>query len=141
MVESDMQTLFRKHLEKHPPDEPEIYELKICKDNKPLPFDRLLPHQREALLGAQGAGYFHKLTDPPVYAGMKTRFNKTRPFDCMYLVNVNAYVIVWWYEPRQTKVFIKIPILKFVEEKELSTRKSLTQQRALEIGKPFILDP
>ena len=135
-----MQVIFSNHLRNYPPQEPEVYELKICKDNKPLPFDRVAEHQVEALLAAS-RGFFYKIPDQPISWGANTpmRFAAKKPFDCLYLSNVKGYVIIWWYVPRKLKVFFKIPIETFLKEKEQSTRKSLTMERAAEIGKAFIV--
>ena len=133
MVEKDMQTIFSKYVKTHLPETTEVYELKICKGTS-LPFSALQEHQEKALLEAQEQGLFHKLTDPPIFYGGQTRFNVPRPFDCMALVKAKAYVVVWFYHLRQKKVFLKIPIKTFIQERETSTRKSLTEQRATEIA-------
>jgi penicillin-binding protein-related factor A (putative recombinase) len=138
MTESDMQTLFRKHIEKHPPINSEVFELKICKGTS-LPFDALKEHQISALKDAQINGLFHKLTDPPIFYGGQMRFNVPRPFDCMYLKNVQAFVILWFYKPRTPKIFIKIPILDWLDLQSKSERKSITEQMAKEIGTEILI--
>ena len=138
MTESTMQTLFRKHLEKTPPREPEVYELKICR-SKSLPFDALKVHQKNALI-AVTKGFFHKLIDPPIWTGMEqTRFNKPRPFDCFYLRNINGFVVIWFYKPREKKIFIKIPILKWVELEATAGRKSITEEMANSVGQSMYI--
>lgn len=133
MIEKDMQTIFGKYVRSHPPDIAEVYELKICKGTS-LPFNALAKHQEQALLQVK-LGFFHKLSDPPIWSKMnQTRFNIPRPFDCMFLTGIQAYVVIWYYHPRKVKVFIKIPVLIFLKEREISTRKSLTEQRAKELG-------
>lgn len=134
-----MQTMFGKHIKNNPPLESEVYELKISKGNS-LPFDSVQEHQIIALVNAENDGLYHKITDPPIFYGGKMRFNVPRPFDCMFLIKAKAFIILWFYHERQKKVFIKIPISIFLKEKNLSERKSLTEQRALEIGKPFLLN-
>lgn len=138
MKESQMQTLFSTYIKIHPPIQSEVYELKICKGTS-LPFDSLKLHQEKALLNCQKDGLFHKITDPPVFYGMNTRFNSPRPFDCMYLTKVKAFVIILFYKLRKPKIYIKIPIENFIKERDISSRKSLTEARALEIGMPFLV--
>lgn len=133
MKESNMQTLFGKYIKAVLPNKSATFELKICKGNA-LPFEAVKEHQREALLRCQNGGFYHKLIDPPVYAEMKTRFNAKRPFDCLYLIGVEAFVVVWFYRERKPKKFIFIPIKVFLEEEEKSSRKSLTEIRAEQIG-------
>lgn len=138
MREADMQTLFRKHIQTRFPSSSEVYELKICKGSS-LPFSALQKHQELALVNAETTGLFHKLTDPPIFYGGKTRFNAPRPFDCMALVQVKAFVVIWFYKPRAKKIAIKIPIQNFITEREQSSRKSLTEARAHAIGELIML--
>lgn len=137
MTESQMQTFFRDYLALNPPKESEVYELKISK-KRSLEFDRVKEHQIEALLGV-GDGLFHKITDPPMFYGSQTRFNKPRPFDCFYLRDVKGYLIVWFYVPRQKKVFYKIPIVKFITLRDNANRKSFTEEMISEIGEKLYL--
>lgn len=132
MKESDMQTLFGKYIRTKKPPKSAVFELKICKGTS-IPFDALRPHQ-VAALSQISQGFFHKLIDPPIFENMQTRFNAPRPFDCFYLKDVEAFVVIWFYHERQPKKFIFIPIKKFLLEKETSSRKSLTEVRAREIG-------
>lgn len=138
MRESEMQTIFGKYIRLHPPIQSEAYELKICKSTS-LPFNSLKEHQIEALMGVE-KGFYHKLTDPPIFYGGKMRFNVPRPFDCMFLKKIIGFVVLWYYKSRKTKVFIKIPIRQFLQERDSSKRKSLTELRALEIGIPFVIN-
>lgn len=138
MKETQMQTFFKKHLLKHPPTVSEVYELKICKTTS-LPFEAVKDHQIKALQEAS-TGLFHKITDPPIYYGGETRFNIPRPFDCFYIRDVLGYVVLWFYKPREKKIFIKIPIGVFLKEKETATRKSLTEERAKQLGEEIVID-
>jgi len=133
-----MQTLFRDYIKHNSPIFPEVYELKICKSTS-LPFDAVKKHQTKALLDSKKFGFFHKLTDPPIFYGGKMRFNLPRPFDCMWLIGVKAFVVVWFYKPRQPKIFIKIPIQNFIDLEGKSVRKSMTEEMALSIGTPFLI--
>lgn len=138
MTESQMQTFFRDYIAKNPPQESEAYELKIEKGNR-LSFEAVRPHQVEGLLQTEEGHFFHKMTDPPMFAGSRTRFNKPRPFDCFCLVKVKSFVVVWFYKPREKKVFIKIPIKRFLTLKNMSTMKSFTEQEAKEIGEQLFI--
>lgn len=137
MTESQMQTFFRDYLKENPPEKSEVYELKICKTNA-IEFERVKEHQIKALISA-GSGLFHKITDPPMFYGSQTRFNAPRPFDCFYIKDVKGYVVVWYYKPRQKKVFYKIPIDAFIKLKDNATRKSMTEEMASQIGVPLYL--
>lgn len=139
MTESQMQTLFRDYLLANPPKETEAYELKICKSNR-LPFDAVRPHQVEALLQAETEHLFHKITDPPMFAGSRTRFNKPRPFDCLVLDKIKSFVVVWFFRPREKKVFLKIPIKNFLGYKANSTMKSFTEDEAKIIGEKLFIN-
>lgn len=133
--EKTMQSIFGRHLRKNPPPTAEVYELKISKKDS-ISFEAVQPHQVEALQAAQTAGFYFKIPDNPVSWGAATaiRFTAKKPFDCFMIVNTPAFVVLWFYKLRQPKVFIKIPIRTFLAEKAISTRKSLTEKRALEIG-------
>lgn len=133
-----MSLFFKKHLKNHPPAKSEIYELKICRGTS-QPFDSVREHQVQALLGVAN-GFYHKITDPPMFYGQETRFNAPRPFDCFYLTGLQGYVVIWFYKPRATKEFIKIKIQDWMKEKRESVRKSITEERAKEIGLPFLVD-
>lgn len=133
-----MQVLFGKYLKVNSPKQTEVYELKICKGNA-LPFDHLKQHQIDALLQVNDGSLYHKLTDPPIFQGMKTRFNSPRPFDCFCLVKIPAYIILWFYKPREKKVFIKISIKDFIFLSRTSKRKSITEEMALAIGHKILI--
>ena len=137
MKEMDMQTFFGKAIQRTPPEETEIYELKICKGSS-MPFDKIRPHQIEALFKAETEFFYHKITDPPVFYGMNSRFNIKRPFDCLCLVNVKAYLVFWFYKPKQPKKFIKVRIKDFLIFKEGSKRKSFKEEEILKVASEVI---
>ena len=132
MREADMQVMFCQYLRLKQSKQSAVFELKICKGTS-LPFDSVKEHQIKALTAVKN-GFYHKLTDPPVFAGMNTKFNSPRPFDCFYLIGIEAFIVIWFYHERKPKEFIFIPIEVFLKEKENSTRKSLTEVKAKEIG-------
>ena len=138
MTEKEMQTLFGKHIQSNPPSQTEVYELKICK-NTSLPFGDLKEHQIKALSDAESNFCYHRITDQPWIKDRPWTYTIKKPFDCFILVKAKAFVVLWFYKPRQSRVFIKIPIGAFLQEKEISKRKSITERRALEIGIPFIV--
>lgn len=127
-----MQTLFGKHLKEHPPETTEVYELKICKGSS-LPFNAVKPHQIQGLKDAE-TGLYHKITDFPMFAGSRMRFNSVKPFDCIAFNQAPGFVVVWFYVPRKKKVFYKIPIEKYLTLKEESTRKSFNEAMIQEIS-------
>lgn len=133
MRESDMQTIFGKYIRTYKPRVPAVFELKISKGPS-LPFNSVKEHQIEALQSVTGGGFYHKLIDPPVFGNMQTRFNAPRPFDCFYLIGIEAFIVIWFYHPGKKKEFIFISISRFIAERDTSARKSLTEARAKEIG-------
>ena len=129
-----MQTIWTKYIESNPPKQSEVWELKIIK-TKSLRFDAVKEHQRKALLDAKSSGLYHKIQDIPVsYYSLKSRFTHHSPFDCMFLKGVPAFVLVWFYKPRQKKKFIKIKIKDFLEMEKGADRKSFTEEMALDFG-------
>jgi len=137
MNEKHMQSLFGNYLKKNPPNCSEVYELKYTKGTS-IPFANIKEHQAKALLDAEENSLYHKISDPPVFYGMNTRFNAKRPFDCFCLVNVKSFVVVWFYTPRQRKLFIKIGIKTFLKLKENSDRKSFTEKMAIDASTKVI---
>jgi len=130
MTERIVQTLFSKAIEK---DRNAVYELKLEK-GKSMPFNKVAEHQLIALKQAKDGGLFHKLTDMPHFAGMKARFDKPKPFDCLTIYKAEAYIGICFYEPRKPKEVILIDIDRFIKENKFSCRKSITKERAVEIA-------
>jgi len=130
MREAQIQTLFSKSIRK---DRNAVYELKLEK-GKSMPFNKVAEHQLIALKQAKDGGLFHKLTDMPHFAGMKARFDKPRPFDCLTVYKVESYIGICFYEPRKPKEVILIDIDDFTDEMSWAKRKSLTKERAVEIA-------
>lgn len=133
MRESNIQTIFGQYIRNKKPLVSAVFELKLSKGTS-IPFNVLKDHQIESLLAARKEGFYYKLPDPPIFENMATRFNIKRPFDCMFLTGIEAFVVIMFYKVRQPKKFIFIPIRTFLDEKEKSDRKSLTESRAKEIG-------
>lgn len=102
-------------------------EVKITKGNT-LPFKCLAPHQEEFLLQAERT-FSHKIPDVG-------RLRK--PFDIMVIHHAASALIAIYYKPRYAEIF-EIPIRKFLDEKYNSGKKSLTKQRASEIGARILI--
>lgn len=136
MVEREMQTLFKHWIANNPPAKASVYELKLEKTGR-LSFDRVYDHQVAGLRQAKYKGVYHKIADQPAafIGGKRMHFGGKKPFDCLFLKGLEAYVVVMFYKPKQTKVIYFIDIDRWVEEKETSERKSLTEDRAREISK------
>lgn len=138
MRERDMQTLFGKYIQQNPPKESEVYELKFGAGTS-IAFNSIKDHQRDALVNTQSNHLYHKITDQPWIEDRPWVYTIKKPFDCFCLVRVNAFVVVWFYKRLKPKVFIKIPILDFIEMENTCGRKSFTEQMALNIGKPMLI--
>ena len=78
-----------------------------------MPFNAVKEHQVEALLKAKNKGLFHKITDQPIFGGMKTKFNKPKPFDCFFVKNYPAFVAICFYVPREKRKLFLIDIDDF----------------------------
>jgi penicillin-binding protein-related factor A (putative recombinase) len=123
MLEANFQTLFSRWA-KYNIDKSMAFELKLEK-GKSLPFSAVMEHQLIALKLAKHGKLIHKIADG-IAGGQK-------PFDCFTLAGVPAYVVIMFYR-RAQKEFYMIDVDVFINEKETSDRKSLTDQRAKEIG-------
>ncbi len=132
MKERDIQVMFG-----HRNKVAGIFELKLCK-GKSLPFCSLAEHQERALLAASSTkGLYYKISDFPMFAANKMRYNRPKPFDCMYLVCQPAYVVVCFYEPRKKKRLYYIRIQDWIEMREKADRLSVTEKVALEYSESF----
>ena len=132
-----MQVLFGKYLKANSPNQSEAYELKICKGTS-LSFSAVKDHQIKGLFDATN-GLYHKISDSPIFAGSMTRFTNPKPFDCLHLKNVIGYVVILFYKPKKPKITYIINIRDFLNEKEKSNRKSLTEEKAKEIANKIII--
>ena len=133
MTENDMVTLWGNYLKKNLPKESEAYELKFTK-GKALGFSELRRHQVEALQAVEKEGLYYRIADQPWGYNPKFRFTLKKPFDCLCLVKIKGYVVVWFYLPRKEKQFVKMEIKNFLKMKGVSKRKSFTEKMALEAG-------
>lgn len=103
------------------------WEAKFTRSNR-INFDALMPHQEEKLFRSTRV-YGEKIAD----AGIMRK-----PFDGWVLFNAESYFIAIYFLPRETEIY-EISIRNFVDEKYQSSEKSLTKQRASEIGKRIFL--
>lgn len=124
MKEKDFQSLFTKWIRENKYNQSTAWELKITKE-KSLPFSRIEEHQINKLKEANKGCVYHKISDQAM--GFK-------PFDCLQVCNVPAYLVVLYYKPRQKKEAIWIAIDDLINEIQTSKRKSLLEERAKEIS-------
>lgn len=99
------------------------WEAKFSRSHR-ISFSALAPHQEEKLLKSMRA-YGEKIADAGVMR---------KPFDGWVLFNAESYFIAIYFLPRETEIY-EIHIRNFVDEKYRSTEKSLTKERASEIGR------
>ena len=115
------------------------FELKLCKKSCIL-FNAVREWQIQGLLDISGEnGLYHKISDQPIFSGMRTSITYKKPFDCFYLKFIPAYVVVCFWEERKKKNFYYIPIQNFLNEMKISKRKSLTEDRARAISSKQLL--
>ncbi len=116
-----MQTRFSRHNKVRG-----VFELKITK--KPsIRFAALPPHQERALVDSNGtAGCAHKISDFSY---------DQKPFDCFRISEYPAYVVVWFYAPRQKKPMYYIPINHWLGLRAmLEPRKSAKEFEIAEVS-------
>lgn len=99
------------------------YELKAAKGNS-LPFSSIKEHQISNLLYARHGLLHHKIPD----------LGNQNPFDGFILYKTPAYVGIMFNTESQRRVFYLIDIEALVTEIKTSKRKSITEDRAREIG-------
>lgn len=123
MKEKDLQSKVTKYMI-HRWQTNAVFELKICKEPS-LPFDAVKPHQINALKLAKLGTLAYKIPDVGY---------DQKPFDMIVLNKVEAYVLVMFYA-RACKHFYIIDVEDYIFESTYSERRSLTEDRAKEIGK------
>ena len=129
MKEAQFQTEFKTKNKIHG-----VFELKLCKGTS-LSFSSIKSHQRQALLDISShTGLYWKIADAPFFKDPngRMRFTKPKPFDCFLLNNLQAYVVVMFYTPRHKKAVYYIDIERFIRMEEETTRKSFTEQMAID---------
>jgi len=147
MVEKNFQTLFsawaikNKSYIKTKFGKCAVFELKLSK-TKSIRFDELREHQGVALTEVTGVGCYHKITDQPVSWGAETkiRFTAKKPFDCFFISESPAFVVVFFYVKGQRAkdremIFIRIEDwLKEWKIAEAEGRKSVREEYLRSIG-------
>lgn len=121
MTERALTSLFSKFLKSHPREDTECYEFKMVKANT-FNFKTVKEHQVLGLMTSL-EGLWHKISDSPIYSGMKTSFTNSKPFDAVFIKAKRAYVVPIFYKERKYKRAFLIPIKEFV--RLTKTRKSI----------------
>ena len=105
------------------------FELKITKGLS-LPFSALKEHQQHSLWAVKHGDLVYKIPD----------LGFQNPFDCFKLSQLPAFVVVLFYKgPGKKREFVMIDIDMWSQEEKKSARKSLTEDRAREIGITYTL--
>lgn len=110
---------FRAWVKAQPKLRSAAFELKQTTGTS-LPFSAVQEHQICALQAVKTSGLLYKAPDDS--RGIK-------PFDFFYLKHAPAYVVI-----KYPQGFVVIDVDIFCDEKERSTRKSLTWERSLELA-------
>ena len=103
------------------------WEAKFTRTNR-LNFKCLAEHQEEKLLKSEMA-YGEKIAD----AGLMKK-----PFDGWVLYKARSFFIAIYFLPRHTEVY-EINIRDFLKEKYAGKEKSLSKERAGEIGRRIVI--
>ena len=135
MLEKNFQSLFKGWVAINRPAKTTVWELKLVKNGR-LEFDRVYDHQVAGLLGAKRSGQYHKIADQPAafIEGRRMHFGGKKPFDCQFIRDADAFVVVLFYKPGESKIMYFIDVDAWVQEKESSKRRSLDEKRAREIS-------
>ena len=120
MLEKDFQRMFNRWC-KYNWLKTAKFELKLVK-GKSFPYNRLVKHQRDGLKAPKIA---YKLPDSD---------RSPKPFDSVFLFNVQGYVVIIYYVPRKPKVFYIIKIQDFESWEMRSRHKSITADECRNIA-------
>lgn len=131
MKESQLTVLFKHHIESKKPSETFVYELKMVKAGCFNP-KMVADHQIAGLQCAKN-GLWHKLADMSAING----FGARKPFDVVWIVAKEAYVVPVFYRARKFKTAVLIPIDDFLKIKEAG--KSIKMSDCLERFEHFSL--
>lgn len=128
MKEKDFQREFGVWLKQNEPPTT-VFELKICKQAS-IRFDAVKPHQIEALAQAKHGTLYHKIADSPVSWGAATpmRYTAPKPFDCFVMHKVQAFIVIYPYEPgtrHGSRDMIWIDVDRWMELEQRSDKKSI----------------
>lgn len=106
-----------------------MYELKATKKDY-LSFRAVAKHQYYALTAASSGVAHYKIPDEGV---------SQKPFDGFQLIGVDAYIGIMFNTNKQKKDFYLIDIETFKDTRQSADRKSLTEEKAAEIGEKHTL--
>lgn len=130
MQEKNIQSLWGKWLKENEQDNSYAYELKICK-TKAIPLNSVKEHQVAGLLQAK-KGMYYRIYDQPWIAG--AGFQPTKPFDCLWIKAIKAYVCICWYIPRKPKELVMIEIEDWIKLCKTHPRKSIRKDDVIGIS-------
>jgi len=123
--EADFQAKFNRWC-KYNIHETTCFQLKYCRGNA-LQFSAVNKHQIQSLLNAKHRKILWKISDFSY---------ESKPFDSFLISKAPSYIVIQYAsENRANKTFFMIDIDRFVKEMKGSDRKSLTEERAGQIGK------
>lgn len=126
MKEKDYYAPIKKYYTQHAISSMAV-EAKITKTNN-LNFNCLMLHQEEGLLNAERCLAFKEADVGPA----------RKNFDITVLYKATSVLIAIYYIPHKTEIY-EIPIRSFLKEKYESNKKSLSKERAREIGKQIFI--
>ena len=142
MKEKDFQSKFGRWIRENTDSleiKPAVYELKFEK-GKSFAFDNVREHQIEALLSAKHTGLYHKIADQTIGKGGGYGMTLKKPFDCLYVRGIKAYLVIGFYTPRQKIESIFVDIDNFIRIKAWYTKeghKSAPKQHWKQMSNKF----
>lgn len=90
---------------------------------------KCLPYHQEEFLLQSERSFGYKIPDTGI---------AKKPFDGLAIFDAHAVFVAIYFVPRKTEIY-EIPIRDFLTEKYKSGNKSLTKERAAQIGTPLVL--
>lgn len=121
--EAKFTLLFRHWIRANPRIRSSVFELKQTRTDS-IAFAALEEHQEAALIAASTDSLLYKAPDDS---------RQSKPFDMFYMRYAEAFVVIKFPD-----FFCLIRVKEFVDERQLSQRKSLTALRAREIAQIVI---
>lgn len=109
------------------------YEVKVTKSHR-IAFDRVLPHQEDALWRASHEGFRYKIRDEGFIDDQGRRMGSQKPFDFFVMRKYPAYIVIAFLPATH---WYRIDIDTWMHAKKTHTMKSLTQEDVAEIGERF----
>lgn len=141
MRESNLQTAFGKWLKKEGANyfiDTAVFELKIEKTHR-FAFSKVKEHQTIRLNQAR-IGLYYKISDSPIFIGQQTRFTAKKPFDAIFFKGCEAYIVIWFYKPRQPKIIYFVNITDFENLVDTHDKKSITEPELKEYIESFTVE-